>query len=145
MIQFDEKRLKQIARAQGLDLIVLFGSQATGRARPDSDIDMAARLRPGHTLTPDRKSRLAAALAAVFPAAEVDVTILNEAGSMLLFEVATSGRPLFERRPLLYWQFQSYAARRYDDDHKYRLPRAAYLKRRTKQWAREKKISSAKS
>ena len=39
----DKSRLKRVSHSYHLDLIVLFGSQAKGRARADSDLDVAVR------------------------------------------------------------------------------------------------------
>lgn len=146
MVRVDEKRLRQIARRYSLDLVVLFGSQAKGRAHRASDVDVAVRFRPGQPWPRGRRLEIAARFDALFPEAhEVDVSFLNDASSILLFEVATSGRLLYEGRPLLFWQFQSYAARRYDDDYKYRLRREAYLERWLKPWAHRKRRSSARN
>ena len=146
MLKVSQKRLKQLARQHGLDLVVLFGSQASGRAHTGSDVDVAVRIKPGRTLSADARLALAGDFDSVFPdAALVDVSFLNEAGSLLLYEVATRGRPLYERAPLSFWQFQSYAARRYDDDYKYRLRREAYLERRVKEWDHKRKPSSSKN
>jgi predicted nucleotidyltransferase len=146
MISFDETRLKRVARKYGLDLVVLFGSHAKGRALARSDVDIAVRRQPGR-IEPDwLKLEIAGALEPAFPEApEVDVAFLNEASSLLLFQVANTGHPLYERRPLLFWQFQSYAARRYDDDYKYRLRRDAYLEHRVKLWSRTAARSSGRS
>lgn len=146
MIQFDETCLKRVARKYGLDLVVLFGSHARGRARAGSDVDIAVRRRSRQAEPDSLALEIAAALERAFPeAAEVDVTFLNGAGSLLLFQVAATGRPLYEGHPLLFWQFQSYAARRYDDDLKYRLRRDAYLDRRVKRWSRNTARSSGRS
>ena len=146
MISLDEKLLKQVARTYGLDLVVLFGSHASGRGRAGSDVDIAVRRQAGRIRPDSLKLEIASALERAFPeVAEVDVAFLNEASSLLLFQVATTGRPLYERQPLIFWQFQSYAARRYDDDYKYRLRRDAYLERRAKQWSRNTARSSGRS
>jgi predicted nucleotidyltransferase len=146
MIAFDETLLKRVASKYGLDLIVLFGSHASGRARARSDVDIAVRRQPARIEPDSLKLEIGGTLERAFPeAAEVDVVFLNEASSLLLFQVATTGRPLYERRPLLFWQFQSYAARRYDDDFKYRLRRYAYLDRRVKRWGRNTVRSSGRS
>ncbi len=146
MVQIDRDRLAQAARENELDLIVLFGSQASERARAGSDVDLAVRCRSGRRRPRSPRLDLAAQLAPAFPPeVELDVTVLNDAGSMLLFEVACGGQPLYEREPLLFWQFRSYAARRYDDDYKYRLRREKYLQERVEQWEPEKRRSSAKN
>lgn len=146
MISVDEKLVKRVARKYGLDLVVLFGSHVSGRARAGSDVDVAVRRQPGRLEADSLRLEVAAALERAFPeAAEVDVVFLNEAGSLLLFQVATTGRALYERQPMLFWQFQSYAARRYDDDYKYRLRRDAYLDRQVKRWNRNTARSSRRS
>jgi len=146
MISFDQTCLKRVARKYGLDLVVLFGSHARGRALARSDVDIAVRRQRGRIEPDSLKLEIAGALERAFPeAAEVDVAFLNEASSLLLFQVANTGRPLYERRPLLFWQFQSYAARRYDDDYKYRLRRDAYLERRVKHWSRTTARSSGRN
>jgi predicted nucleotidyltransferase len=110
--------LTQLSRLFRLTLVVHFGSSATGRARDDSDYDLAV-----WTTTPPRRrsldwfGRLGAALdRALRPGRELDLVLLNGADSLLLFHVANRGRPLYERSPGVFAQFQSYAARCYDDD-----------------------------
>jgi len=146
MVEWDQKRLKQVARKYGLDLVVAFGSQVSGRVHAASDVDVAVRFRPGRARPGSLQLEVAGQLDSVFPETlQLDVSFLNDASSLLLFEVATRGKPIYELRPLLFWQFQSYAARRYDDDYKYRLRREVYLEKRVKEWERKKKRLSAKN
>lgn len=146
MVEWDQKRLKQVARKYGLDLVVAFGSQVSGRTRAASDMDVAVRFKPGRARSGSLELEVASQLDSVFPETlQLDVSFLNDASSLLLFEVATRGKPIYELKPLLFWQFQSYAARRYDDDYKFRLRREAYLQDRVKAWERKKRRSSAKS
>ncbi len=112
---FDEAKLKKVARRYNLDLIVLFGSHAKGRARRrrwgDADWEL------------DLVGDLAGALES---GGEVDVAFLNGADPVLLFEVASDGVPLFEAEPAGFAQFCSYAARRYDDNRKWFERRRRY-------------------
>ena len=48
--EVDEKRLADICDRYGIAKLEVFGSQARGTARPDSDIDVLYTLRPGHKL-----------------------------------------------------------------------------------------------
>jgi len=145
-VQVDQERLGALARKHGLDLVVLFGSQAKGRTHSGSDVDVAVRFRPGQRVAWHRKLDVASQLDSAFPdSGGVDVAFLNDASSLLLFEVAATGQALYERQPLLFWQFQSYAARRYDDEHKFRLRRAAYLADWVKPWGPSKRRSSGRS
>jgi predicted nucleotidyltransferase len=43
MYQVNNQKLAEIAQRYDLDLVVVFGSQAQGQARPGSDIDVAMR------------------------------------------------------------------------------------------------------
>ncbi len=48
--EVDEKRLADICDRYGIAKLEVFGSQARGAARPDSDIDVLYTLRPGRKL-----------------------------------------------------------------------------------------------
>lgn len=129
---FNESKLRAIAKRYGLNLIVLFGSHAKGRARRESDIDVAVRSRNAQTfLRGDLEFRLASELQdAVNATGELDLVVLNRAESLLLREIATSGIPVFERDDSRWLDFVSYANRRFYDDEHYREGVAAYLRRR---------------
>ena len=126
-VHFDETKLKKVARRYNLDLIVLFGSHAKGRARKGSDVDVAVRARKRRWGDADWELGLVSDLtAALESAGEVDVAFLNGADPILLFEVASDGMPLFEAEPAGFAQFRSYAARVYDDNRKWRERRRRY-------------------
>lgn len=96
-------------------LIVLFGSVALGRSRADSDVDIA--------VVCDRAADLDALYVALAPRLQtgrLDLVDLKHAGPLLAFQVARSGRPLFEREPGEFRRFQSLASRRYADTKKLR-------------------------
>jgi predicted nucleotidyltransferase len=42
------EEVRRIAGRHGIDRVRVFGSHARGEARPDSDLDLLVRLRPGH-------------------------------------------------------------------------------------------------
>ena len=125
--RFDEAKLKKVARRYNLDLIVLFGSHAKGRARRGSDVDIAVRARKRRWGDADWELGLMSDLTAALESAdEVDVAFLNGADPILLFEVACDGVPLFEAEPAGFAQFCSYAARRYEDNRKWFERRRRY-------------------
>jgi predicted nucleotidyltransferase len=86
----------------GVRAALVFGSRATGRARPDSDIDIAVLLEtaPG----PDERKgvlwSLLTALGSELRSDRVDLVLLNEAPPKLAFEVLKQGRVVFERDPV---------------------------------------------
>lgn len=98
-----------------LQLLVLFGSAVKGRARSQSDIDLGVQC--------DGPADLDALYLAVAPCLgtdRVDLVDLRRAGPLLAFEVARTGRLLFERESGAFRQFQSLASRRYCDTEKLR-------------------------
>ena len=103
------------AEIPDLELIVLFGSAASGRARSRSDVDVAVLNRGGADL-----DALFLALAPRLKTDRLDLVDLRRAGPLLAFEVARSGVVLFERSPGVFRQFQSLASRRYADTKKLR-------------------------
>ena len=132
-----EESLARIAKRYHLDLIVLFGSHATGRARADSDLDIAVRgIKPGWIgarRVPEWKWKtevMGAVASAIEARCEVDISFLNRATPLFLFEVARHGKPLYQRKPTDFIVFQSYAARRYDDNAKFFRLTYQYLERR---------------
>src|SRR5437870_12417858 len=77
-----------VARREGIDLVVLFGSAARGRLRAESDLDIAVRFVNGR---PEfaTEARVAAELhAALKPPRELDLVLLHHASPPLLIEVA---------------------------------------------------------
>jgi hypothetical protein len=77
----------------------LFGSHASGRARADSDIDVAVLL-DADAARDDarlRLQRVLEALAGQLAADRLDVVILNDAPPALAFQVLKHGQLAFER------------------------------------------------
>jgi predicted nucleotidyltransferase len=110
------ERLADLDRvAPDIELIVLFGSRASGRARPHSDLDIAVR-----GGGPVDLETLYLALAPRLGTDRLDLVDLRTAGSVLAFEVARHGQPLFERGPGTFRRFQALASRRYADTAKLR-------------------------
>ncbi len=138
-----KRRVARVARRYGLDLIVLFGSQRTGRASARSDVDAAVlwatRLRPfGHkpwrpTLL--REGALVNDLSDALGVADnLDLAVLNDASPLLLWEVARSGHPLYECESGRFDEFWLYALHMWRDNvHRYSA-RASYLQEQAAQW-----------
>jgi predicted nucleotidyltransferase len=117
--QVNKQKLKDVAKRFDLDLIVLFGSQATGLARADSDMDIAVRTRtPREARTIEWELALMAALDEAIEG-DLDFVLLNDAPPLLLFEIATEGTPLHEAKPDTFLEFQLYAAKRHYDSQKF--------------------------
>jgi predicted nucleotidyltransferase len=135
-ITFDREALARIAERYGLDLIVFFGSRMKGRARAGSDLDIAIRRStPGHGLLSgeiNSEMQLIGDLVSAIhaPDGDVDIVLLNDAPPLLMFEVASHGRAVYESEPALFARFKSYAARLYDTNRKFIAAQETYLRRR---------------
>lgn len=129
MLEIDRDRLAEIARQFGLDLIVLFGSRAKGRAVAGSDTDIAVRAIKRPWGDWNWEFEVEAALAdAIRVNGEVDVVFLNGASPLLMFEVASSGQVLYEGEWGTFSDFRSYAARVYYDNEPRFRRQAEYLR-----------------
>jgi predicted nucleotidyltransferase len=117
--------LAGVAERHGLRLIVAFGSRATGRAHPNSDLDIAVLPKPGREISLHSLAGLAADLSGVFPTAEADVSLIPHADPLFL-------KKIFETGILLYGdeaefrRYRVYAFRRHSEYLPYlRLEEAA--------------------
>lgn len=86
-------QLQPIAEQYSLRLIVLFGSQARGGTHAGSDADVAVWME--RSLSAEERLDLWGALTRLFEA-EVDLTTLNRAEPLLLYQVASTGQLLYE-------------------------------------------------
>src|SRR4051812_27307547 len=96
----DERSRMRLAAAldrEGVVAALLHGSQATGRARPGSDVDIAVWLDP--ELDADERLDARLTLANEVPAGETDIVILNDASSLLVHRARQSGVLLIDRDP----------------------------------------------
>ncbi|MBI4572388.1 MAG: nucleotidyltransferase domain-containing protein [candidate division NC10 bacterium] len=98
-----------------LQLLILFGSAVKGRAVAESDVDIGVRCDG-----PADLDNLYMAIAPRLGTDRLDLIDLRRAGPLLAFQVARTGRLLFERCPGAFREFQSLASRRYCDTEKLR-------------------------
>jgi predicted nucleotidyltransferase len=114
--EFVAQRLADLPQAMpDLQLLVLFGSAVKGRRAAGSDIDLGVRCDG-----PADLDELYLAIAPRLQTDRLDLIDLRRAGPLLAFQVARTGRLLFERRPGAFREFQSLASRRYCDTEKLR-------------------------
>lgn len=95
----------------------VFGSVAAGRARADSDVDVAVLV--DETIRPSRmlkyRLQLMADLGAALHRRDVEVVVLNEAPPLLAHRVLSQGTLVFERSRAARVRFQVRTAARYLD------------------------------
>ena len=106
-----------MSRRREIQAAYLFGSAATGRTRPDSDLDVAVLL--ARPLSPSRslsyRLKLMTDLGAALHRSAIDVVILNGAPPLLAHRVLCKGTLVFERSRSARVRFQVRTAAMYAD------------------------------
>jgi predicted nucleotidyltransferase len=117
------ERMAPLFEEEGLKLVLLFGSAASGKLHARSDIDVAFLFdKPVDILgLTNRVIRL-------LRTDNVDVIDLRRASPLLKFSAAREGELLYERSPGLFHEFVSFAFRRYVDTRKLRDARQKAIK-----------------
>lgn len=116
-------------------LAYLFGSVATGREHPMSDVDIGVLFSEHvpYEAYPDVQVHLIVALPPIVGAEDIDVVILNEATPLLNYEVIRTGKRLFVRDERLRIAFEVKTMREYFDTAYLRAVNRFYLKRHVKE------------
>jgi len=128
MVKFDEVKLTQLCHDLNLSLVALFGSQATGKTRRGSDIDIAV-LSDRKEISPEYEFEVYQAFLWFFRRADVDVIMLNHAPSLLGYKVATIGKLLYEARPNVWRDFRLLAIKKHADAKKFYELQKEYIRR----------------
>lgn len=102
--------LKKIAERHGLKLVVLYGSQATGKVKPDSDIDIAVLGK--RKIDFAEHLELIGEFTGLFRTDEIDVKILHHVDPLFRHEVMRGGVLLYGS-DYDFASFKAYAFRDY--------------------------------
>ncbi|MGH7594802.1 MAG: type VII toxin-antitoxin system MntA family adenylyltransferase antitoxin [bacterium] len=122
-------KIKHWCQARGIDLCILFGSQATGKARATSDVDIALFSQTNPALQKDLL-RLYGELEDLF-GYEVDLMIVErDTDPVLRLEIFQHGKPLYESQPGLFIQQRILAIKVFDDTEPLRRWRRRVLAQR---------------
>ncbi|MDH5596479.1 MAG: nucleotidyltransferase domain-containing protein [Candidatus Peregrinibacteria bacterium] len=108
------KALQTLAEKFDLSLIILFGSQANGKTKPDSDIDLAVK---GTTiLSREAEEELFKELVLLFHRDDIDLVNLDFSHDVILRNsIFSQGKVLFESRAGLCKKYCSQAFFEYQD------------------------------
>lgn len=127
----DDEILGSLAGLSGIDLVVVFGSRATGKCRPDSDLDVAVLSgRSDSGFRRKLQADIAVALAHLAPSGRVDVVYLDEAPVLLRQRIMQTGRVLRCSVPAVWRDWRVRTMREHGDrEHVRALFRAAQQRR----------------
>ena len=116
----DPAALAEIFNEFDLCLVILFGSQVSGKTHAESDIDLGVISECGRE--PDSQSlgekflKLYARLAELFPGARLDLVDLQRVPGLLKHIACERGRVLYEREPGMFARFRLQAWNQYQDE-----------------------------
>lgn len=111
-------QIKELAEKYGLSLVVLFGSQVTGKTHKESDVDFA--------FTADRYISPRETAEIIFDftrclkiGADIELVNLKNASPLLLKQIAMNSILMYEKEPHAYNLFKIYAIKRYMEERKF--------------------------
>ena len=126
MEDMEDKKLKSFCKKNNIELLVLFGSYVSGKVQPESDIDIAIKLKRSSEIS---KLDLIYKLDDLFNGKNIDlVNLTKDTDPLLLYEVFFSGKLLYEEYSGLFGKEKLKAWKLYIDSEKFRAVQRKYLK-----------------
>ena len=124
-----------VAKRREIQAAYIFGSVVSGRARRDSDIDVALLLNENspYLKTLDYRLRVATDISRAIGRPDLDLVILNDAPPVLAHQVLSKGKLIFERSRTARVAFQVRAVNLYLDTEPMRALYRRYLKQRIRE------------
>ncbi|MBU4251568.1 MAG: nucleotidyltransferase domain-containing protein [Candidatus Omnitrophica bacterium] len=113
-----EQELKDyFIKQEDIEFVLLFGSFASGRVNPMSDIDIAVYFTDGKDALKlgDRQIEIICAVMSICKVNRVDVVILNRASPFLKFQVIKYGRLLHTKDEKAFYRFKAVSLGIYQD------------------------------
>lgn len=107
----NKKRLKEIAKKYSLELVLLFGSRASGTDYKGSDFDIAYVSQKELNL--EEESCLIIDLTPIFRSENIDLVNLKKSPPLLFYAIFQNCQILYEKESLLFPTWRAYAFKRY--------------------------------
>ena len=112
-IEAIKPKIAKIAEKYGMDLVVLFGSQATGQTHEESDIDIAYL--GGKNISFDEEIAADSDLIEAFKRDDVQLVNLKKAPPLLMKEIVDHAIILYEREKSIFDSIFILAQRMFDE------------------------------
>lgn len=107
----EKNLIKKIAQQYSLELLLLFGSKASGKTHKQSDFDIAYLSKRELNLM--EEAQLICDLMPVFKSDKVDLANLKKASPVLMKQIFDNHIILFCRNPKVYALYQIYAMKKF--------------------------------
>ena len=122
-----EEDIKKIAEKYNLTLVVLFGSQATGKTHKNSDMDIAVR--GGRLLDLTELIHIQADFCDIFGRSDVEVVDIQTASPILLRDITQDGKVLHSKTGDEFAILRMYASKLFVETQPLRDYRHTYLEK----------------
>lgn len=106
-----KQKIARICNKYGIDLLLLFGSQAKERTTNESDFDVAYSSEKPLSLA--RESRLIIELGPLLKTEQVDLVNLKRTPPLLRYAIFKDCKVLYEKKPLSFACFRAYSFKTY--------------------------------
>ncbi len=106
-----KKEIAEIAHKYDLDMVVLFGSQATGRTHPKSDIDIGYT--SSQSIELDTRFEVGNDISKLLSRDDIELVDLRRVSPLMKKIVSDEGIVLYEQRPGMFIAFCIYAFKLY--------------------------------
>ncbi|MCC5908178.1 MAG: nucleotidyltransferase domain-containing protein [Balneolaceae bacterium] len=106
--------LNYLTRQPDVAVAFLFGSEASGRSLPGSDVDLAFLFYPDKVPSVERLPDIQDELTALLKK-EIDLVVLNRANPIICMQVLKKGEKILQRDNRLYSDFFVRTINEYDD------------------------------
>ena len=136
-IEIIKQGIAKFADKYKLSLVVIFGSQVSGKIHSDSDVDVAYS--SSAPLSLEDESSLILDLAGVFKTNLVDIVSLRASSPLLLKEIADNAVVLYESEKSLFSEFRLYSFKKYFESKRLFDLRRDYLDKKLGQYKKELK------
>jgi predicted nucleotidyltransferase len=136
--ELTSEKFVRFCKEYNVKIAVLFGSLATGKANNDSDVDLAVLLEkdffPNGTFEAGKlKRKIIRELTDLLETSKIDLVLLNQVSSLLSFQVAKTGKLIYQRNSGDFAGFASLALRRHNDAKLFYQLDQKYLLKKTNQ------------
>ncbi|OGZ37258.1 MAG: hypothetical protein A2646_03090 [Candidatus Portnoybacteria bacterium RIFCSPHIGHO2_02_FULL_39_12] len=106
-----KKTIKEIAKKYSLELILIFGSRASGKNYQGSDFDVAYLSKKELDL--EKEARLILDLTPVFKSENIDLTNLKKAPPLLFYAIFQNCRIVYKKTSLMFYALRAYSFKKY--------------------------------
>ncbi|MBI4698293.1 MAG: nucleotidyltransferase domain-containing protein [Nitrospirae bacterium] len=122
----EKEKLNKFFNKNNIELLIVFGSQASGKVHTKSDMDLAVKIKHGAGIP---KLRLIYKLNDLFEGKNIDLVILGaDTDPLLLYEIFFNGKLIYEENPGIFDKERLKAWKLYIDSEKLRSMQKKYLK-----------------